>query len=270
MAKYRQIHTHIWKDSWFLDLDPKHKLFFIYLFSNERASISGLYELAQKVMVFESGLSQEEIEEAFEIFSAAEKAFYDEGVVWIVNLRKYHETKSPKVQAAIINDISSIRVCKLRGIYCERYGIDIVSDDRVSIPSISSSSSSSSSSKDQPEPEIEPPQPVPNDNGRPDPLTETAVKHLVNWWVQLVGCGKPSDAGEKLFAPAEALLLRLDQDVPEAKDLIKAKRDWMIAEKSWTPKWLSALSPTYWQTLTGLGQRARLTLLARISRCLTE
>ena len=42
MPGYRQLHTHIWSDNWFAELEPDLKLLFIYLFSNERASICGL------------------------------------------------------------------------------------------------------------------------------------------------------------------------------------------------------------------------------------
>jgi len=150
MARYRQVHTKIWKDGWFAELEPEHKLFFMYLFTNELASISGLFELPKRVMIFETGLTSKQIDDAFAIFSAADKAYFEDGIVWVVNLRKYHETKSPKVQAAITKDIEAVKPCNLKEIYSHRYGIDTLSDssDRVSIPrsSISSSSSSSSSS----------------------------------------------------------------------------------------------------------------------------
>lgn len=111
-----------------MELEPLHKLFFIYLFTNERTSVSGIYELTKKIMVFESGLTENEINEAFKVFEAAEKAYYDDGVVWVVNFRKYHETKSPKLQAAILDDVLDVKDGKLRGMYCEKYGIDTVSE----------------------------------------------------------------------------------------------------------------------------------------------
>lgn len=145
MANYRQVHTKIWKDGWFLDLKPAHKLFFIYLFTNDCASISGIYELPKRVMSFEAGLTSKEIDAAFEVFAEARKALYQDGVVWIVNLRKYHETASPKVQTRIENDVLGIKDCELKGIYCEAYGIDTVSSDMVSIPPYKSKSKSTSS-----------------------------------------------------------------------------------------------------------------------------
>ena len=143
MAKYRQIHVKIWKDTWFSELSSPHKLFFVYLFSNEMASISGIYELPKRIMSFESGLSYGEIDAAFEEFSRAGKAFYEDGIVLMPGIRKYHETKSPKVQSCIMSDLSGIKDCKLKERYCGLYGIDRVSDT-LSILSSSSSYSSSS------------------------------------------------------------------------------------------------------------------------------
>ena len=153
MTSFRQIHTKIWKDDWFLELEPMNKLFFIYLFSNEQASISGIYELAMRVMSFESGLTMPEIKDAFELFQDARKAFYADGVVWVPNLRKYHETQSPKVQTKILKDLAAVKDCNLKGIYCDTYGIDRVSNgiDSVCIPpymyTYTSKSSSNSTSK---------------------------------------------------------------------------------------------------------------------------
>ena len=146
MAKYRQVHVHIWKDDWFLDLDPLHKLFFIYLFTNERASISGIYELSKRVMAFESGLTFSEIDAALQAFEQEGKAHYDDGVVWIPNLRKYHESKSPKVVTFIEEDVRRLRNCKLKSIYMEKYHMDTVSIEYTdSIDTIRSSSRNSSS-----------------------------------------------------------------------------------------------------------------------------
>jgi len=137
MSSYRQIHSKIWKDDWFLELEPTNKLFFIYLFSNESASLAGIYELSIRVMSFESGLTMPEIRDAFKIFSDAQKAHYQDGVVWIHKLRKYHENSSPKVQTRILKDVKDLRDCELKHIYCDLYGIDRVSEesDTVSIPS---------------------------------------------------------------------------------------------------------------------------------------
>jgi len=129
MANYRQIHVSIWKDEWFMDLEPDQKLLFIYLFSNESASLSGLYKLPLKVIAFETGLDAEYITTTLTKFSRSGKVHYQDGIVWIVNMRRYHETKSDKVQTRINSDIANIPDCELKRQYLKtmipyRYPID--------------------------------------------------------------------------------------------------------------------------------------------------
>ena len=137
MADYRQIHTKIWKDGWFIDLSDQEKLLFIYLFSNERASIAGMYELPVKIMSFETGMDRKVVEAALAKFSKAGKVHYENGLVWVVNLRKYNENSSPKVAARLCKDLATISDCQLKRRYLAFYN-PIESDgygiDRVSIP----------------------------------------------------------------------------------------------------------------------------------------
>jgi hypothetical protein len=137
MAEYRQIHTRIWKDGWFIDLTADEKLLFIYLFSNERASVAGIYELPLKIMVFESGLERKVVEAALAKFGKAGKVHYEAGVVWVVNLRKYNENKSPKVSARLSKDLAAIPDCPIKRRYLEYYNpieAEEYSMDTVSVP----------------------------------------------------------------------------------------------------------------------------------------
>src|SRR5690554_458210 len=98
MADFYKIHSKIWTDSWFYELDIYQQHLFIYLFSNSRATIAGIYELPIAVMAAEIKMAPEQIRECFTVFEAAGKAFYQDGVVWVKNLRQYHETSSPQLQ----------------------------------------------------------------------------------------------------------------------------------------------------------------------------
>jgi hypothetical protein len=122
MANYRQIHVSIWKDEWFLDLEPAEKLLFIYLFSNEATSLAGIYKLPMKVIEFETGLSRQFIEDTLSKFQLVGKVLYENGIVWVTNMRRYHETKSAKVQTRILSDIALIPDCPLKIRYL--YGMD--------------------------------------------------------------------------------------------------------------------------------------------------
>lgn len=107
MANYRQIHTRIWKDTWFIGLKHEEKFLFIYLFSNEQANLSGLYELHMSIIAFETGLDLVTVDQAFQTFSRDGKAHYDHGWIWVPNLMKYNtgNLNSPKIRQSVQTSI---------------------------------------------------------------------------------------------------------------------------------------------------------------------
>lgn len=130
MANYRQIHVSIWKDSWFLDLEPDEKLLFIYLFSNESTSLSGIYRVSKKVIAFETGLKSQRIDEILNKFNAAGKVYFENDIIWVVHMRKFHETRSTKVQTRIESDLSDIPDCQLKRDYIAHFD----AENTLSIP----------------------------------------------------------------------------------------------------------------------------------------
>lgn len=124
MANYRQIHVSIWKDEWFLELAPDEKLFFVYLFSNELASLSGIYKLPLRVMAFETGLSLDFVKAALHKFELADKVYFEDGIVWVKNLRKYNKGGST-VNTRIEGDIQEIPHCELKRKYMAYYYPDV-------------------------------------------------------------------------------------------------------------------------------------------------
>jgi len=127
VANFRQIHVSFWKDEWVLDLTLAEKGFFIYLWSNESTNLAGIYKLSKKVICFETGSSMAFTEKTLDKFQKAEKVFYEDGIVWVKNLRRYHETSSTKVQTRIKRDLETIPHCELKIAYLEYY-------DTLSIP----------------------------------------------------------------------------------------------------------------------------------------
>lgn len=114
MANYRQIHVSIWKDAWFLSLTPEEKLLFVYLFSNSETNMAGIYKIAFPVICFETCLSGEFVKESLEKFENEEKIMYGDGVMWVKNMTKYHQSKSPKVAVGIQNDLENIPYCDVK------------------------------------------------------------------------------------------------------------------------------------------------------------
>jgi hypothetical protein len=131
MAGYRQIHTQIWKDEWYIDLSPEEKLIFVYLFSNELASISGIYKIPARVISNETGVSYEDVLIILENFEQAGKILYADGVLWVKNMSKFHANASPRTQKKVEADVEKIPDCAVKQAYLQyRDCIDTVSVPR--------------------------------------------------------------------------------------------------------------------------------------------
>jgi len=107
---YRQIHLEIWDDPWFLELDAQGKLLFIYLFSNSRTNVIGLYEVSQRAITFETGLAPEVIADGLQRFHDAGKVLFQDNWVWVTKLltRNTDNIRSPKVQTMLKKQIMHV------------------------------------------------------------------------------------------------------------------------------------------------------------------
>lgn len=89
MADYRSVQTRMWReDEWFDELDTEARLFWIYLFTNPSSSPAGIFRLTMRTMSNESGIPFDRARELMEQFGVAKKAYYSNGVVWLVNMRR--------------------------------------------------------------------------------------------------------------------------------------------------------------------------------------
>lgn len=164
MANYRQIHTQIWRDNWFLELRPDEKLLFIYLFSNDNSNLAGIYEIHESIIALETGLRPARIREILVKLEASNKVHYGDGIVWIVNMRKYHANAGEKVRRSIEIIIDGIPGCEVKQKYCIYNGIEAentLSEKKDTLSEIKDTlshnkSKSKSNSKSETEEESEP------------------------------------------------------------------------------------------------------------------
>lgn len=132
MAGYRQFHTQFWKDEWVIELEPLERYLFTYLFTNDLSSISGIFKLPLRVIVNETGLEKDFILTSFAKFQAAEKILYKDGVMWLVNMMKFHKNASPHTMKKVQHDVDEIPDCEVKACYLYyqktgEYHIDTVS-----------------------------------------------------------------------------------------------------------------------------------------------
>lgn len=93
--------TSFWNDGYTANLDPTEKLLFIYLLTNERSTLAGVYQLPIKIMAVETGIDTEMVRKILARFEDEEKISMKDGWVAIRNFSKHHPAGSPTVQKGI-------------------------------------------------------------------------------------------------------------------------------------------------------------------------
>lgn len=105
-SRARYIRDEIWSDDWFYDLKPVEKLVWMFLLTNERNNVAGVFKLNRKWGSEVIGIEKETLDAILDAFSDAGKVFLHEDLVFIVNFHK-HQSKSPKITAGIKRIFSS-------------------------------------------------------------------------------------------------------------------------------------------------------------------
>lgn len=102
--KTRILHTKIWKDSWFVGLSKDAKFLWQYLLTNEKINISGIYELSDREILFDTSIDTSISDVKKELYP---KAVFFNGWVKIANVDRYNSYKnSPLNQTAFKREIS--------------------------------------------------------------------------------------------------------------------------------------------------------------------
>ena len=79
----RVVHTRMWEDEFFIALKIKARYLFIYLFTNPRVNCLGCYRISDRTICFETGITDDELQEYKKILFPKVRFF--EGWVFVVN-----------------------------------------------------------------------------------------------------------------------------------------------------------------------------------------
>lgn len=107
MAQSRIVNTDFWKDSYIVDLEPVEKLLFIYLFTNPRTSLAGIYEINNREISFDTGIDKEQVELILRKFSLAGKVYYEKNWIVLSNFIK-HQRLNPSIIRGIEKAIEEL------------------------------------------------------------------------------------------------------------------------------------------------------------------
>jgi hypothetical protein len=111
MAIFRKIHTSFWSDPFIQDLDNDHRLFYLYLLTNERTKQCGIYEISKKQIAFEIGYSIDKVSKLLAYFIKSGKILYSETTkeIALKNWMKYNGSTSPKVASCIKSELCGVK-----------------------------------------------------------------------------------------------------------------------------------------------------------------
>lgn len=107
--KTRILHTKFWQDSFVADLSPSERLVFVYLLSNHKINMSGIYEMSGREISFDTGISLEEIKFFAKKLQDSKKMFFFRNWICITNHDRYNSYgKGEKQIPALIRELSYI------------------------------------------------------------------------------------------------------------------------------------------------------------------
>jgi hypothetical protein len=109
--KYRQIKADFWDDNYIIDLKKTEKLLFLYLFTNPKVNLSGIYELPDRTICYTLDLTLDELKKIKDKFQKDDKYYFYQGWVFISNFSSHNIYSSAKpVIYSFIKDFNNIPV----------------------------------------------------------------------------------------------------------------------------------------------------------------
>jgi len=101
MSKLRSVSTAFWSDPFIEDLTPVQKLLFLYLITNEKTNMLGIYENSIKKISFETGIKKDDVLNALKAFEMVGKVKYINNYIILVNYMKHQNYNTNMKKSAI-------------------------------------------------------------------------------------------------------------------------------------------------------------------------
>lgn len=118
MSSLRSVNTDFWEDNFIIELEPDEKLLFLYLLSNSKTNMLGVYEIHIKKICFDTGLEKERVRKAFEGFERVKKVKYLSGYVILQNFIK-HQSFNPNMETSAIRTWNNLPIEVRKSPFCK-------------------------------------------------------------------------------------------------------------------------------------------------------
>lgn len=123
--KTRIIHTKLWQDSYFVELNNKEKLLFIYFISNEYVNICGAYEIQDRRICFDTDINSSDLTKIKTKFEKDGKFIFVDGWIKVNNIDKYNNYRFSERNEKAFNRELELIPEYVRGIF----GLDFTLED---------------------------------------------------------------------------------------------------------------------------------------------
>lgn len=120
MSKLRSLSTAFWSDPFIEELSPSEKLLFIYLITNEKTNMLGIYEASIKKISFETGINKPEIEKALSRLESAGKVRYVNNYIMLINYMKHQHFNTNMKKSAIEAYLNLPKELQINGINIDK------------------------------------------------------------------------------------------------------------------------------------------------------
>ena len=107
MANTRRISTKIWDDSWFGELKPDEKLLFLYFLLNTSTNMIGFYEISNKKVMFDTGLTEKRYEDSMASLLSSGKLIRQGNHIRVKNFIR-HQSFNPSLKKRAIADFNAL------------------------------------------------------------------------------------------------------------------------------------------------------------------
>lgn len=105
--KTRIVHTKIWEDEWFNSIPRASRFLFIHLITCPQNNICGIFEISDRVLMFNTGLNQTELDQAKK--DLAGRAVFHNGWIKLTKSDKYNNyVSNPKMEIALQKELNLI------------------------------------------------------------------------------------------------------------------------------------------------------------------
>jgi len=86
--KLRSVNTEFWEDDYISDLSPLQRYFYLYLITNPKCNLIGMYEISITRMSYDTGFTKDEVRIHLERFEEDGKLVFENGYILLRNFLK--------------------------------------------------------------------------------------------------------------------------------------------------------------------------------------